>query len=48
MSRPVRIEFPNALYHVTARGDRRENIFEDDEDRQMFLSVLEQVIGQFN
>ena len=34
MSRPIRIEFPNALYHVTARGDRREDIFEDDVDRQ--------------
>ena len=41
MSRPVRIEFPDALYHVTARGDRREDIFEDDADRQIFLSTLE-------
>jgi putative transposase len=48
MSRPIRIEFPDALYHVTARGDRREEIFEDDADRQMFLSILEQVITQFN
>jgi hypothetical protein len=37
MSRPIRIEFPNALYHVTSRGDRREDIFEDDEDRRAFL-----------
>ena len=48
MSRPLRIELPNALYHVTARGDRREDIFEDDADRQMFLSTLEQVITPFN
>lgn len=48
MSRPIRIEFPDALYHVTARGDRREDIFEDDQDRQMFLSTLEQVVTQFN
>jgi REP element-mobilizing transposase RayT len=48
MSRPIRIEFPDALYHVTARGDRREDIFEDDADRQMFLTILEQVITQFN
>jgi REP element-mobilizing transposase RayT len=48
MSRPIRIEFPDALYHVTARGDRREDIFEDDQDRQTFLSTLEQVISQFN
>ena len=32
MSRPARIEFPNALYHVTARGDRREDIVDDDVD----------------
>ena len=48
MSRSIRIEFPDALYHVTARGDRREDIFEDDADRQIFLSTLEQVITQFN
>ena len=48
MSRPIRIEFTDALYHVTARGDRREDIFDDDEDRRMFLSTLEQVITQFN
>ena len=48
MSRPIRIEFPDALYHVTARGDRREDIFEDDPDRLMFLMTLEQVINQFN
>lgn len=48
MSRPIRIEFPNALYHITARGDRREDIFEDDIDRQAFLHVLAQVVDQFN
>ena len=41
MSRPIRIEFPGALYHVTARGDRREDIFEDDLDLQIFLATLE-------
>ena len=48
MSHPIRIEFPDALYHVTARGDRREDIFDDDQDRQTFLATLEQVINQFN
>ena len=48
MSRPIRIEFPDALYHVTARGDRREDIFEDDQDRQTFLATLEQAIIRFN
>ncbi len=48
MSRPIRIEFPDALYHVTARGDRREDVFDDDQDRLSFLEILEQVITQFN
>ncbi len=48
MSRPLRIEFPDALYHVTARGDRREDIFEDDDDRRAFLQTLSQVVSQFN
>jgi REP element-mobilizing transposase RayT len=48
MSRPIRIEFSAALYHVTARGDRREAIFDDDQDRQCFLQILADVITQFN
>ena len=48
MSRPIRIEFPDALYHVTSRGDRREDIFEDDEDRRAFLDTLSQVVNRFN
>ena len=31
MSRPLRIEFAGALYHVTSRGDRRDDIYLDDE-----------------
>ncbi len=48
MARPVRLEFGGALYHVTARGDRREAIYEDDVDREHFLKVLGEVVGQFN
>ena len=48
MSRPLRLEFPDALYHLTSRGDRREDIYEDDVDRRTFLDVLSSVIGQFN
>ena len=40
MTRPVRIEFEGALYHVTSRGDRREAIYEDDADRVAFLGVV--------
>ncbi len=47
MSRPIRIEFRNALYHVTTRGDRREDIFDDDVDRHAFLDVLAQVVAEY-
>ena len=40
MSRPLRIEFPGAIYHVTSRGDRREPIYRDDDDRRAQLDVL--------
>ncbi len=48
MSRPLRLEFPDALYHLTARGDRREDIYEDDTDRRAFLEVFTTVLEQFN
>jgi len=48
MARPLRIEFAGALYHVTARGDRQEDIFVDDTDRHDYLSILEQVCTRFN
>ena len=48
MARPLRIEFAGALYHVTSRGDRREPIFEDEEDRQIFLKILDEVVNRFN
>ena len=34
MSRKLRIEYPGAMYHVMNRGDQREDIFRDDEDRE--------------
>lgn len=46
MARPLRLEFPGALYHVTARGNRRETIFRDDEDRQRFVERLGREVVQ--
>ena len=48
MARPLRIEFPGATYHVTARGDRREPIFVDDADRASLLNVLSQGLERFD
>ena len=48
MSRPLRIEFAGALYHVTSRGDGQEDIFLEDSDRELFLEVLAEVSERFN
>ena len=48
MSRPLRIEFPGGLYHVTSRGDRREAIYLSDADRQYWLELLGQVCTRYN
>jgi len=48
MARPIRIEYAGALYHVTSRGDRREDIYLDDEDRLIWLAVFSDVCSRFN
>ncbi len=48
MARPLRIELAGGLYHVTSRGDRREDIFLDDADRLMWLELFGQVCRRYN
>ena len=48
MARPLRIEYPGAIYHVTSRGDRREDIYLDDEDRWQWLEIFGVVCERFN
>ena len=48
MARPLRIEFADAVHHVTSRGDRREAIYRDDEDRQRHLAVIAQAMDRFD
>ena len=48
MARPLRIEFAGALYHVTSRGDGRDDIYLDDQDRRRFLDILSEVRERFN
>jgi REP element-mobilizing transposase RayT/DNA-directed RNA polymerase specialized sigma24 family protein len=48
MARPLRIEFPGAVYHVTSRGDRGEAIFVDDEDRLGLLELVSQALSRFD
>ncbi len=40
MPRPLRVEYEGAIYHVVNRGDRREDIFFDAADREMFVATL--------
>ncbi|HBN26691.1 MAG TPA: hypothetical protein DD405_04395, partial [Desulfobacteraceae bacterium] len=40
MARPLRIEYPGAYYHVMNRGNRQEDIFKNDYDREKFLDYL--------
>jgi len=40
MPRKLRVQFPGAIYHVTIRGNGREDIFADDHDRERFLRRL--------
>ena len=48
MARPLRIELAGGLYHVTSRGDRREEIYRDDDDRLDWLATLGAVCERFN
>ena len=48
MARPLRIEYAGALYHITSRGDRREDIYRNNGDREQWLETLSQVCERFN
>lgn len=48
MARPLRVEYDGAIYHVTSRGNAREDIFDGDQDRNLFLYILAKVVNRFN
>ena len=41
MTRPLRIKYPGAFYHVTSRGNERKNIFKNEYDFKKFFKYLE-------
>jgi REP element-mobilizing transposase RayT len=47
MARPLRIEFPGALYHLTARGNARQDIYLDARDSGRFLDLLGEVCTRY-
>ena len=40
MARALRVQYPNAVYHVTCWGNEQKPIFRDDGDRSIFLKNL--------
>jgi putative transposase len=48
MARPARICFPGALYHVIARGNAREAVVRDDEDRAAFIATVARVVERYS
>ena len=47
MARPLRLEFPGAVYHLTSRGNDRQKIFLSDADRELFLETLGHVVSRY-
>ena len=47
MSRPLRIQFPDAWYHVMNRGRRGESVFLDKQDYAMFVELLKDVVDMY-
>ena len=47
MARPLRIEYPGALYHVTSRGNEQKDVFKSRRDREQFLSYLESAVERY-
>lgn len=48
MARPLRIEYPGAVYHVMSRGDGREAITVSEDDSVLFLNVLAECVERYN
>ncbi len=47
MARPLRLEYEGALWHITARGNERKNIYRSDADRRLFLSLLGEAVERY-
>jgi putative transposase len=48
MSRPLRLEFAGALYHITSRGNARNLIYFQDDDFELFLQILANECERYN
>ena len=48
MARPLRIEYPGAVYHITSRGNEKKAVYKSDQDRSNFLNTLQHVNKRYN
>ena len=48
MSRPLRLEFAGALYHITSRGNGRKAVYLEESDFELFVALLNDVCEQYN
>lgn len=48
MTRPLRIEYPGAVYHITSRGNEKKAVYKDDQDCKNFLNTLQHVNHRYN
>jgi len=48
MARPLRIEFEGAVYHITSRGNAKQDIYLGRTDRIEFLKLLEETTRRFH
>ncbi|MEN8256627.1 MAG: transposase [Thermodesulfobacteriota bacterium] len=48
MARPLRLEFAGAIYHITSRGNARDDIYLGDADRRAFLAILARTVDRYN
>jgi REP element-mobilizing transposase RayT len=47
MARPLRLQFADAVYHVTSRANARQKIFFSDADRELFLKTLGHIVSRY-
>jgi len=47
MARPLRLEYPGAVWHVTSRGNEKKSVFHDEGDRKAFLPLLARSVDRF-
>lgn len=47
MAKKKRIWYPGAVYHIMNRGNRRSDIFKDEEDFQVYLTILKQTMEKY-